>query len=151
VEISSANIGSLTFLVKDDMGQRVENAEVTIVGKEPYVQIIKGQKTTYYQNFYGRTDSNGIVTFEDVPIGEYTYTIRAKAKKHVTGTANVMPMHESAMVEVTMETEPVQIEWSVVPTTIEDKYDIQLDLTFETNIPSPNLDLFRRGLRYQSK
>jgi len=52
----------------------------------------------------------------------------------VTGTANVMPMHESAMVEVTMETEPVQIEWSVVPTTIEDKYDIQLDLTFETNI-----------------
>jgi len=60
-------------------------------------------------------------------------------------------MHESAMVEVTMETEPVQIEWSVVPTTIEDKYDIQLDLTFETNIPSPNLDLFRRGLRYQSK
>jgi len=34
------------------MGQRVENAEVTIVGKEPYVQIIKGQKTTYYQNFY---------------------------------------------------------------------------------------------------
>jgi len=33
VEISSANIGSLTFLVKDDMGQRVENAEVTIVGK----------------------------------------------------------------------------------------------------------------------
>ncbi|EIC06047.1 PKD domain containing protein, partial [Acetivibrio thermocellus YS] len=137
VEISSANIGSLTFLVKDDMGQRVENAEVTIVGKEPYVQIIKGQKTTYYQNFYGRTDSNGIVTFEDVPIGEYTYTIRAKAKKHVTGTANVMPMHESAMVEVTMETEPVQIEWSVVPTTIEDKYDIQLDLTFETNIPSP--------------
>jgi hypothetical protein len=35
-----------------------------------------------------------------------------------------MPKTEASMVEVNMEVMPVQIEWTVVPTTIQDKYDI---------------------------
>jgi len=136
-EISSANTGSLTFLVTDDTGVRVPNAQVYLVGKDPYVQKKGGQEITYYQNFYGVTDSNGSVTFEDKPIGEYTYTISAKARKTISGTAYVMPKTDAAMVEVTMENLPVQIEWTVTPTTIKDSYDIKLELTFGANIPKP--------------
>ncbi|TYQ18185.1 UNVERIFIED_CONTAM: PKD domain-containing protein [Acetivibrio alkalicellulosi] len=137
VEVSTKNTGGLSFLIKDDGGEFVENAEVTIVGKEPYIQVIRGQEVTYYQNFYGRTDSNGIVTFEEKPIGEYSYTVRAKGRNKVDGTTYVMPMNEALLQEVIMETQPVQIEWTVVPTTIEDKYDIQLELIFGANVPQP--------------
>ncbi|TYQ15580.1 UNVERIFIED_CONTAM: fibronectin type III domain protein [Acetivibrio alkalicellulosi] len=137
VEVSSANRGSLSFVVSDETGERVENAEVTIVGKEPYIQVIRGQEVTYYENYYGRTNSNGIVTFDNTPLGEYDYTIRARGRNRVDGTAQVMPMRDAALVEVIMEVQPVTIEWTVVPTTIEDKYDIELELTFGTNIPRP--------------
>jgi len=136
-EVSSANRGTLSFLVTDDTGVRVSNAEVYLVGKEPYVQVKGGQEIIYYQNFYGVTDSNGLVTFEDKPIGEYTYTISARARKTTSGTAYVMPKTDAAMVEVTMENLPVQIEWTVTPTTIKDSYDIKLELTFGANIPKP--------------
>ncbi len=136
-EVSSSNTGSLSFLVTDDTGVRVSNAEVYLVGKDPYIQVKGGQEITYYQNFYGFTDSNGLVTFEDKPIGEYTYTISARARKTLSGTANVMPITDGAMVEVTMENLPVQIEWTVTPTTIKDSYEIKLELTFGANIPKP--------------
>jgi hypothetical protein len=37
-----------------------------------------------------------------------------------------------------MESLPVQIEWTVVPTTIQDEYEVKLNLEFGANIPTPS-------------
>jgi hypothetical protein len=49
-----------------------------------------------------------------------------------------MPGNSLAPVEVTMESLPVQIEWTVVPTTITDEYEVKLNLEFGANIPTPS-------------
>ncbi|KNY26204.1 APHP domain protein [Pseudobacteroides cellulosolvens ATCC 35603 = DSM 2933] len=136
-EISSAQSGSVSFIVSDDTGVRVPNAEVNLIGKQPFVQIKDGKEVTYYQHFYGRTDTNGVIVFENKPLGEYDYSVQASAHKSIKGNASVMPKTDAAVVNVTMEMLPVQVEWTVKPTTIQDKYDIKLEMTFGANIPKP--------------
>jgi beta-lactamase superfamily II metal-dependent hydrolase/chitodextrinase len=141
-EVSTTDTGSVSFLVTDDSGAHVAGAEINLVGKDPYIQSRNGQEITYYQHFYGRTDANGIVTFEDKPIGEYAYYVQAQGRTKISGTAHIMPKSEASMVEVKMEVMPVQIEWTVVPTTIQDKYDIKLEMNFSpVNIPKPKFGL----------
>ena len=136
-EISSAQSGSVSFIVSDDTGVRVPNAEVNLIGKQPFIQVKDGKEVIYYQHFYGRTDANGVVVFENKPLGEYDYSVQASAHKSVNGIAYIMPKTDASIVNVTMEMVPVQIEWTVKPTTIQDKYDIKLEMTFGANIPKP--------------
>lgn len=136
-EVSSVRTGALSFVVRDDAGELVQGAEVTLVSKDSYVQLINGQEGAYYQNHFRQTDNSGVATFEDIPLGEYSYKVRSKGRNTVTGTATSMAMMEASLVEVLMKTEPVQMEWTVTPTTIEDKYDIKLELVFGANLPVP--------------
>ena len=137
-EISSASLGGISFIVSDDTGSRVSNADISFVGKEPYTFQEGGQTRTYYQTFAGRTNSEGIVTLTDKPLGEYSYSISASGRKKLTGDCSIMPGSNLAPVEAVMESLPVQIEWTVVPTTIQDEYEIKLNLEFGVNIPKPN-------------
>jgi hypothetical protein len=66
-EVSTTNTGSISFLVTDDSGTRVEGAEINLVGKDPYIQSKNGQEVTYYQHFYGRTDANGLLHLKTSP------------------------------------------------------------------------------------
>ena len=139
VEVCSSETGSLSFLVLDNTGSRVEDAEVVLVGRVPMTRQIGDQKEVYYNNYIGKTDSKGIVTFDDKPLGEYTYYISAQGRRSTEGTAYVMPASEATVVNVTMTSEPVSIQWMVKPVTIEDKYDVIMNIDFIPNIPDPEI------------
>ena len=122
----------------DDTGSRVANAEVSLVGKDPTPIPDGGQTRDLLSDLRRRTNSEGIVTLTDKPLGEYSYSITAAGRKKLTGECSIMPGANLAPVEVTMESLPVQIEWTVVPTTIQDEYEVKLNLEFGANIPTPN-------------
>ena len=96
--MSAATTGSLSFVIIDDAGNHLSGAEVSLVGTQPYVQqLAGGSASTYYQNFYGKTDASGAVTFADIPLGPYSYTIKARGHADVacadaTCEAQVMPL-----------------------------------------------------------
>ncbi|MGI6358055.1 MAG: CARDB domain-containing protein [Bacillota bacterium] len=141
VEVSSATTGSLAFLVQDEGGSPVPNAEITLIGKEPYTRQVGGKESVYYQNFLARTDENGLAEFLDKPLGDYTYTVRSLGTRTTQGETQVMPATEPSLVVVTVETEPVKIEWTVVPTTIADEYDIELRMVFGMSLPAPKFGM----------
>ena len=88
--------------------------------------------------FTAKTDSNGLARFEGVPSGKYMYKAETGGYNPVTGTVAVEPGLDKT-VDVFMPTTMVTYKWSVTPTTIQDKYDITLEMTFRTDVPAPAL------------
>ncbi len=138
VEVSSANRGSLSFVVTNDAGQVVPDAEITLVNREAFsIMSPDGQVSTYHKTFRAKTDATGVATVEDAPIGEYDYGIAADGHETVRDVAEVMPASEARVIEVEMVAVPLSYEWTVTPITIEDTYDITLTLDFAVEIPKP--------------
>ncbi|MCF8364868.1 MAG: choice-of-anchor D domain-containing protein [Bacteroidales bacterium] len=106
-------------------GPHVDSA--TVIIKHPYTGQIIAQ---------GLTDANGHFLAEDIPEGYYTLNVQA-------------PMHggfqdyiyiEKGVVNnelVFIAFQAITYSWDVVPTVIEDEYEITLVVEFETNVPAP--------------
>ena len=81
------------------------------------------------------SDSKGEALFESLPTGTYKYRVTKNGKKAGGGSVVIKPGVTGAT-EVFLSTELVTIEWEVTETTIEDKYIIVLNATFETDVPA---------------
>jgi len=85
-------------------------------------------------------DANGTARFDNLPAGNYSYTASSAGYQSVSGSFTVEPGLTRAL-EILLPTSMVSYKWSVTPTTVEDKYDIKLDMTFKTDVPAPTLVL----------
>ncbi|MBP5166947.1 MAG: PKD domain-containing protein [Oscillospiraceae bacterium] len=137
-EVTALRTGGISLRVSDDVGSLVPNATVTIISKEEYTSMAGGVESTYYESYSARTDENGIAQFYDKPLGEYDLVVTALGREKYVGECEIMPSVGAPFTEVTLKNLPVQIEWTVVPTTIVDEYEIKLELTFGAHIPSPS-------------
>ena len=81
------------------------------------------------------TDTMGEVWVRDLPVGVYNYKVDSDAHHSLTGTLDIQP-GITVTREVFLDCELVTVEWSVVPSTIEDTYEIVLEATFETDVPA---------------
>lgn len=88
--------------------------------------------------FKQTSDLNGVARFLDVPAGNYAWRSEATGYQSRGGTAVIEPGLENR-IEALLATAVVTYEWKVTPTTIQDKYDIRLDLAFRTDVPAPVL------------
>jgi subtilase family serine protease/uncharacterized membrane protein len=137
-EVTAQKTGGVSLRVSDDVGSLVPNATVTLIAREEYVSVAGGEESTYYQSYTARTDENGIAQFFDKPLGEYDLVVTALGREKYVGECEIMPSAGAPFTEITLKNLPVQIEWTVVPTTIVDEYEIKLELTFGAHIPSPS-------------
>ena len=87
----------------------------------------------------GTTDADGYILFEDVPTGDYRYLISASGHDSKEGELLVEPGTTPQTIGVILVTNLVNIEFSVTPTTIQDQYDITLNITYVTNLTKPTL------------
>ena len=85
-----------------------------------------------------KSDLNGLARLENVPAGKYAYRGEAAGFNTVSGVAAIEPGLTKAL-ELFLPTSMVTYKWSVTPTSITDKYDITLDMTFRTDVPAPAL------------
>ncbi|MCE5324772.1 right-handed parallel beta-helix repeat-containing protein [bacterium] len=84
----------------------------------------------------GTTDSNGVAEFNNLP--EAYYNIKLQALEHGPFTGSVLvEADQTREVTAFMPRELVTYVWKVVPTLIEDKYEITVEAIFETNVPAP--------------
>jgi RHS repeat-associated protein len=82
------------------------------------------------------TDSLGEVLFRDLPAGRYRVRVTAPNHQEHTGRIWVKP-GITASESIFLQYNLVTVEWEVVETSIQDKYEIVLTATFETNVPAP--------------
>ena len=76
-----------------------------------------------------------------------TYQVSATAHADGAGTYTAQD-EQTQTVPVVLEVQAVRAEWAVVPTTIQDVYNIKLQLTYETDTPVPALAVSPTGLAF---
>jgi RHS repeat-associated protein len=87
------------------------------------------------EEYTGYTDNFGEAWFESVPSGQYKCRITAKNHQDYIGRIWIKP-GVSANKDVFLDYNLVTVEWEVSEITIEDKYEIVLTATYETDVPA---------------
>ncbi|MBF7092649.1 hypothetical protein IUY40_14020 [Flavobacterium sp. ALJ2] len=133
VETVSEATGSLLIDVVDEYTYNTEKA--------PHV---KGAKVIVRHPFSGEimaegiTDENGLFKTGQIPEGHYTVNVTADKHDSYQNNLLVDPGKVTTQ-KVFISYQAVSYEWTVKPTEIEDEYQTDLVVKFETNVPKPVL------------
>jgi CARDB/Carboxypeptidase regulatory-like domain len=133
--ITSA-VGNVHVLVDDDFTfnepgmVRVQGATVNLLNPYDNTQVVAT----------GVTDASGGVTFSNVPAGPYDLQVTALGHATYENAINVVPGITNEN-EVFIARQFVSYSWVVQQTTIQDQYQVQLQTTFETDVPAPVVTL----------
>ncbi len=127
VTVTSSAVGSVMFDVINEFYEDVPNASITLQ-HQSVLDLVYNLKTA----------PDGMAMLTDIPEGRYSYNVSAANHLARSGSFIVTPGMTSS-VAIALEVNLVNVEWSVVPTTIVDKYDIRISQTFATNVPAPVL------------
>lgn len=81
-------------------------------------------------------DTNGEAYFIGLPAGQYKFQVTADKHNSSNGRLWVRA-GATANQQVALTYNLVTVEWEVVPITLQDRYEITLNATFETDVPAP--------------
>ncbi|MCJ8503060.1 fibronectin type III domain-containing protein [Desulfatitalea alkaliphila] len=135
VSATPDGIGNALFKIKNvytgslnERNERIQGlAEARIT-----VQNEKNPTLVYEQS----SDALGEALFSNLAAGLYRYRVTAAGHQEKIGQLWIKPGITAAE-EMFLEYNFVTVEWRVVETTIQDKYEIVLSITYETDVPSP--------------
>ncbi len=135
VSVTESGKGGVLIKVTDIYtGTLNENNELIQGVKGARVKIQNEEVPTIGAD--GVTDEFGEVVFDDLPAGRYSFRVSADNHQDYTGRMWIKP-GVTGTEEVFLEYNLVSVEWEVREITIEDRYEIVLSMTFETDVPAP--------------
>lgn len=128
--VTSEKTGSLKFTVKNFFGENLSNADVSIIDEDTYTVAMKN-----------RTDPDGVAYFINIPTGRYSYKVDAQYHDEVIGNVLVDVGTKTTLVGVTAVYNFLKVDWTVVPTTVKDVYEITHNITYNTTAPIPYIKM----------
>ena len=148
----------LVDIISDNFQTIPVNAAITVTSARNaglYFNVTNADKTTYDATRFiadanitltsldiaglsltGKTNAGGFTALTNVPAGKYNYRVEAAGAQPISNTITVEPGLDQTL-NILLPTSMVTYKWSVTPTTIVDKYDITLDVTFKSDVPAP--------------
>lgn len=135
VSVTQSGIGNLLFKASDIYtATRDKNGNLIpgLAGARIFLQ----NEAVVSQSFELTTDAYGEAYFQNLPAGSYRFKASAQNHQEAGGRVSVKPgltVNQSVFLEYSL----IQVEWSVREITIEDRYEITLNATFETDVPAP--------------
>ncbi|MBC2697376.1 MAG: PKD domain-containing protein [ANME-2 cluster archaeon] len=127
ISVTSSHHGDLLFHVVNDIGENLSGASIVIQNQDVLTQV-----------FQGTTNETGYYLFDDISTGRYNYFVQASGHGSVSDSVTVLPDIQT-LVEPVPAKSILGVQLTVTPITIGDEYDIELNLTFETEVPPPLL------------
>ncbi len=131
IEPVSESFGSLLVDVVDEYTYNTPSAphvdSAHVILRHPYTGAVVAE---------GYTGASGTFLIEDIPEGFYTLRVSAKQRDNYQNTVYV-EQGKVNNVLVFISYQAISYTWDVVPTWIEDEYEINLIVEFETNVPLP--------------
>ncbi len=133
--------GSLLFYVEDALGRNISEANILLIDE------------TTYQEYTAMTNSTGYALISGLPAGRYIYEVSPIDQNILPqlGSVVVEPMDIPKKINVTLQVSFIDFEWDIIPTSIEDWYQIILRMRFETDVPVPIIIAFPPYLEYDLK
>jgi len=134
VTVTQSGQGSAIFKVSDIYTGTINERNEIIQGLEG-ARIRLTNEVLPELVYTETTDQSGEVMFQDLQAGRYRYRISAANHQDQTGRCWIMPGITTSQ-DVFLAYELVTVEWSVVPTNIEDHYTIALSAEYKTDVPA---------------
>ena len=135
VSVTESGQGSVEFHVSDIYTGTID-ANTNVIPGLKGARIYLQNEAVISQTYEILTDELGQALFLNIPAGTYRFKASAQTHQEATGRLSIKPGvvgHQSVFLEYTL----ISVEWSVREITIEDRYEITLNATFETDVPAP--------------
>jgi ACT domain-containing protein len=116
-------IDEYTYFTEDK--PHVKNAHVVV--RHPFSGKIMAE---------GFTDVNGIFSVDSLPEGAYKMNVEAEKHEGFQTTITIDPGRVNEQ-SVFISFQAITYTWEVVPTQIQDNYEVQLVMKYETSVPVP--------------
>lgn len=135
VSVTQSGQGNVLFKAADIYtATRDKNGNLIpgLAGARIYLQ----NEVVTSQTFEMTTDAYGEAFFQNLPAGSYRFKASAPSHQDTSGRISIQPgliVNQPVFLEYTL----ISVEWSVREVTIEDRYEITLNATFETDVPAP--------------
>ena len=135
VSVTQSGIGAVRFSVADIYTQTMGDDGQPIQGVNG-VNIKLQNENVLTEQYTLTTDTSGMAYAADLPTGIYLF--RASATNHMdaSGRVRIRPGITTSQ-SIFLDYELVSIEFDVTETTVNDIYDIEVDATFNTQVPAP--------------
>ena len=134
IETVSDKTGTLVLDVCDENTYYSESAPHLAGAK-----VVVKHPTTHALITQGVTDQNGIFR-ADLPEGHYVVGVTADDHDSFRENILVDPGKETKRI-VNLSFQAIKVDWNVVETEVEDKYEIVTTVKYETHVPVPVLDV----------
>ena len=158
VSISQSGIGNIYFHVADIYTATLDadgNAIPGLSGAKLKLQ----NELVYSEVYEGTSNEFGDVSIDDIPAGRYIYRVSAFDHETVSGRVWIKPDSTTSENAFLMN-KLISVSFEVKEITIEDKYEIVLNATFETAVPAAvvtiepmmiNMPMMKQGEVYQGE
>ncbi|WP_221391437.1 malectin domain-containing carbohydrate-binding protein [Dyadobacter sp. NIV53] len=147
IGINAANGNSFTIpFIFEKVAEASGTALITVSDQFTYYSEgapkVQDAKVTIKNYFTGEvyaegtTNADGVFEAKDIPEGTHRITVE---KEHHQTYNNVLEINPGRTVEqdVFLNYQAITFNWTVVPTAIQDEYEVVLESKFETNVPIP--------------
>lgn len=134
VSVTQSGIGNLLFKAADIYTGTLDKNNNRIAGLANTKIVVQNEQVASISQTLN-TDSLGEAFFTNLPAGNYKYRASATNHQEVAGRFSIKPGVTGAQ-DIFLDYNLVTVEWSVKEITIQDKYEITLSATFETNVPA---------------
>ncbi|RJP79798.1 MAG: hypothetical protein C4522_09325, partial [Desulfobacteraceae bacterium] len=134
IAVTQSGIGDILFKVSDIYTGTIGANNQPIQGLAGAKIWVQNELVTT-ETATRTTDTYGEILFADLPSGRYKYRITANNHQEQIGRFWIKP-GVTASEDVFLDYNLVTVEWEVTEITIQDKYEITLNTTFETNVPA---------------
>ncbi len=135
VSLTQSGQGSVLFKASDIYTATVSKDGKLIPGLASATITVQNENVaTVTRNL--TTDSLGEALFQNLPAGRYQFRATAANHQEVRGRLQIKPgvtFNQAVFLDYNL----ITVDWSVREVTIEDRYDIILNATFETDVPAP--------------
>jgi hypothetical protein len=84
----------------------------------------------------GVTLANGKVTLEGLPVGLCKVTVSKEKHAEYTNNVEIQPGRETTLVAF-LDYQAITYSWNVVRVKVEDRYEVELIVNYETHVPMP--------------
>ncbi len=135
VAVTDSGTGSVLFKVADIYTATIDQDTGEMIQGLSGASLSLQNETVTSVSYTAKTDEYGEILLSDLPAGRYKYYLTADKHDQVTGRVWIKP-GITITEDVFMGYNLVSVEWSVTETTIEDKYEIVLTATYETDVPA---------------
>ncbi|WP_157763206.1 hypothetical protein [Pseudomonas citronellolis] len=156
--VTQSGKGGVIFQVEDIYTGTLDKEGQKILGLRG-AKIKLQNRNVLSSEYSGATNERGQWLLEKIPAGEYSYRISAWDHEDLSGQLWIKP-GVVADERVFLMNKLVNIEWSVDEMPLDDRYEINLDATFQTNLPTAlvlieplviNLPAMRKGEVFQGE